>query len=73
MDQALRSSGPAETAGPENPTYALPARIGTKVPANMLDPAATAAGVGTNRHRLVKAHDVLLLRRRGAMNGLAKD
>lgn len=59
MDQAT----PSLTGLPvrEGDTYrALAARVGTEVPAYMLNPTETTAGVSNNRHRLVMAHDVLL-------------
>jgi hypothetical protein len=43
------------------------------VPADVLHPAATATGIGTDRHRLMTAHGVLLKRRRGAKGGIHRD
>jgi hypothetical protein len=59
MVKASRPTEPA-IAGSVAPYPALPARIGTEVPDDVLDTAKTAPGVSTNRHRLVMAHDVLL-------------
>lgn len=57
--------------GPGSSYRALAARIGTEVPAHVLNPAKTATGISNNRHRLVMAHGVLL-REKGEEHGLAK-